>query len=106
MRDEHVLRLDVSVDDTARVGVGDRGGEGEADLEDLLVGELVRADQRRERVAVDELGDEVEVLARRARLVQRDDRGMGQAGGGERLTLCPLAAPGGAQCTRLTATSR
>ena len=57
VRHEHVLRLDVAVDDPARVGMRERGGERSADLQDLLVRERLLGDQPRERVAVDELGD-------------------------------------------------
>ena len=43
------------MDDSTRVRVRERAGEREADLERLLVAELVLGDQARERGALDEL---------------------------------------------------
>ena len=97
VRDEHVLRLDVAMDHAARVSVLERAGEREADLQHLLVLELVRRDQPRERVAVDELGDQVERVIVGARLVQRDDRRVREPRRGERLAGRALAVAGRAE---------
>ena len=84
-RNQHVLRLDVAVDHPARVGVHERVGERDPDFEHLLVAERLGCDQLREGVAVHQLGDQVEGVVLGAGLVQGDDRGMREAGGGERL---------------------
>ena len=88
---EHVLGLDVAVDHAARVRVGESVRERDADLEHLLVVEPARGDQLRERLAVDELGDQVERLADGTRLVQGDDRRVRQPRAGERLAARALA---------------
>ncbi len=85
MRHEHVLRLDVAVDHAARVRVLECARQRKADLEHLLVGERLLRDQLRERVALDQLGDQVEGAVVCARLVQRDDRRVREARRRERL---------------------
>ena len=58
---------------------------------DLLVAQRIGGDQLGEGVAVDQLGDQVEGVLLGACLVQGDDRGMRQTGGGERLAGGALA---------------
>ena len=72
--DDHVLRLDVAVDDAALVGVGERVGERQPDPQDVAVRQLVRRLELGERAALDQLGDEVAVAVRLAGVEQRDDR--------------------------------
>ena len=96
-RDEHVLGLDVAVYDAAAVGVGEGAGERDPDLEHLLVGEALLGDQAPERLALDELGDQVHGAVLGARLVQGDDRRMAKARGDERLAHRPLAVPARAE---------
>ena len=88
---EHVLRLDVTVDHAARVCMGERIGKRKTDLEQILISERACCDQRREGLPVDQLGDQVEGVLTRARLVQGNDRRVRQTRGGERLAGCPLA---------------
>ena len=96
-RHEHVVRLDVAMDDAARMCVGERIGECEADLEHVLVGKRAAGDQLGECIAVDQLADQVEGVVDCAGLVQRDDRRVRQARGGQRLARRPLAVPVGTQ---------
>ncbi len=65
--------------------------ERHADLEQLLVAERVLCDQLRERVALDELGYEIEGVVVDVGLMQRHDRRMREACGRERLTRGALA---------------
>ena len=91
VRHEHVLGLDVAVDHPAGVGVGERVGEGDADLQQLLVREGVPRHQLREGLTIDELGDEIEGVVVDVGLVQRHDRRMGQTRRRERLAGSALA---------------
>ncbi len=87
--DDHVLRLDVAVHDAALVRVLERTAECEPDAQDVAVREQPLGAQRVDRAAVDELGDQV---ARRLVLPgveDRDDPGMVEPAGGERLALGP-----------------
>ncbi len=88
---QHVLRLDVTVDHAARVRMCECVAERDPDLEHLLVRERVGVDQLGERGALDEFGDQVEVVLVSARLVQRDDRRVGEARSGLRLARGALA---------------
>ncbi len=97
VRDEDVLGLDVTVDDTPGMRVFQRIDQGQADAENLLVLEFACGDQPRQRLPLHQLGDQVEGLAERAGLVEGDDRGMRQACGGLRLTCGPFAVAVGAQ---------
>jgi hypothetical protein len=95
--DQDVLRLDVTMDHSARVSVRERVGQREPDLDDLLVAQRVLLDQLRERVPLDQLGDQVEGVPVRARLVEGDDRRMRQAGGRVRLSHRTVALLHGGQ---------
>ena len=97
VRDEHVVRLDVAMDHAARMGVRERGAQRPADRQHLLVGQRVVGDQARQRVAVDQLGDQVEGVLHGARLVQRDDRRVRQARARERLARDPLGVLAGSE---------
>ena len=105
---EHVLRLDVAMDDPARVRVREGSDEREADLEDLLV---ARARRRRsgcgERLAVDQLGDQVEGSPR-PRTPRTARRSRGATGERRRAPrgLARSLSPSGPRRMRLTATSR
>ena len=90
--DLDVLRLDVAVDDAARVGVVEGFAEVGADLADLAVGEDVLGGQAGERVALDQLGDEQRVAVLLPHLVQGHDARVVEAGG--RLGLAHDALPG------------
>ena len=90
--DEHVLRLDVAVDDRARVGMVERLAEIGADLADLAVAEVAVAVEPGQGLAVDQLGDEQGVAVLLAHLVEGDDPGMVEARRGLRLAQHPVAA--------------
>ena len=99
----------IAVDHPALVGVQEGVGERNADLHDLLVAERLRGEQRGEGLAVDELGDQVEGVVLDAGLVQRDDRGVAEARGGQRLTVArsrSSPSPPAGRGIALTATSR
>ena len=89
--DLDVLRLDVAVDDAARVGVVERLAEVGADLADLAVGEHVFAGQAGEGRALDQLGDEQRVAVLLPHLVEGHDAGVVEARRRLRLAQHPLA---------------
>ncbi len=91
--------------DAARVRVGQRVAQRHADAEHVAVAQRTVVEEVAERVAADELGDEVDGVLVAARLVERDDRRVRQPRRGERLALGALAAPP-ASGIRLTATGR
>jgi hypothetical protein len=97
VRDEHVLRLDVAVDDAARVRVGERAGECDSDREQLLVAQVAGGDQGGEGAPLDQLGDQVAGVLHDARLIQRDDPRVRQARRRERLPARALAVAVGAE---------
>ena len=72
----HVLRLDVAVDDPARVGMVEGLAEIGADLADLAVGELAGVGEPGQGRALDQLGDEQGVAVLLAHLIEGDDAGM------------------------------
>ena len=88
---EHVLGLDIAMNNAVGMGMGERVGQREADLEQFLVDQRLGGEQLREGVAVDQLGDQVEGVLRGARLVQDDDRRVCQTRAGECLTAGALA---------------
>ena len=98
---QHVLGLDVAMDHPAPVCVPERVGERDPDFEDLFIAQRFSRDQLGEGVALDQLGDQVEGVLLGTGLVQGDDRGMGQAGGGERLARGSLAVFAGGERDRL-----
>ena len=87
LRADDVGRLDVAVDDAARVRVRERGAERRADPQHVAVRQRAVAQQVGERRPLDELGDEVDGVLVAAGLVERDDPGVRQPRGGERLAL-------------------
>src|SRR5262249_55494695 len=87
---EHVLRLDVAMDHATRMRMGESFRESDANPQDLRVAQRARGHQVRERLAVDQLGDQVERVLDGARLIQGHDRRVRQAGGGESLAAHAL----------------
>ena len=70
--EHHVRGLHVSVDDTLGVDVGERGCELPAHIADLIGREWTSADPSRERRPVDQLEDDIEVVALLAGVEHRD----------------------------------
>ncbi len=91
--DLDVLRLDVAVDDAARVGVVERLAEVGADLADLAVRQRVFAGQAGEGRALDQLGDEQRVAVLLPHLVEGHDAGVVEAGRRLRLAHAPASRP-------------
>ena len=87
--DDHVLGLDVAMDDSPLVGVLERVGEREADAHHVAVGQRAGGLQLGERGAADELGHQVVAVGVAARLVERDDARVVEPRRGERLALGP-----------------
>jgi hypothetical protein len=84
---DDVGRLDVAVDDPARVRVLERAAQRHPDPQRVAVRQLPRAQQLGQGPAVHELGDQVDRVAVAAGLVQADDAGVRQPGRGDRLAL-------------------
>ena len=76
----HVLRLDVAVDDAARVGVVERLAEVGADLADLAVGKLAGVGEPGQGRALDQLGDEQGIAVLLPHLIEGDDAGVVEPG--------------------------
>ncbi len=91
LRHLDVLRLDVAVHDAARVGVIESLAEVGADLADLAVAELAGVGEAGQGGALDQLGDEQGVAVLLAHLVEGDDAGVVEPGGGLRLAQHPSA---------------
>jgi hypothetical protein len=87
--DDDVLRLDVAVDHTAGVGVVERLAQIGPDLPDLAVAEASLPGPARQRVAVDQLGDEQRVAVFFADLIEGHDPRVVEAGGGLGLAQHP-----------------
>src|SRR5262249_39935794 len=80
--DYHVGRLEIAMDDSGRVGAGESVGNLNGIVKSVSQGEAIPADQLVERLARDELhGNEVRAV-RRADVVDVDDVGMIEGGGG------------------------
>ena len=78
--------FDVAMDDAADVGDAERAGDIEPDAADLPRGEPAATPQpRREVLAVDELHDQVGLVAVGARVQAGDDVRVAEDGGGQRL---------------------
>jgi hypothetical protein len=88
--DDHVLRLDVAMDDAALVRVLERVGEREADTQHVAVGELAVGGEAIERAARDQLRDEEARAGVLPGVEDGDDPGVVQASGGQRLARRPL----------------
>ena len=73
------------MDDAALVRVQQRVAEGEADAQDVAVGQLLGVRELRERAPLDQLGDQVARAVLLAGVVDRDDPGVLQARGRDRL---------------------
>jgi hypothetical protein len=87
--DEDVARLDVAVHHATRVRVGQRVAQGDADEQDVAVGEGALGDEVGQRRPADQLRDEVDRARVAPRLEERDDARVPQAGGREALALGP-----------------
>ena len=76
---DHVVRLQVSVDHAAPMGMSEGGADVGPELGDLAVRQLARARELRQRRALDQLRDQDRPAVLRAQLVQRDDARVVQA---------------------------
>ncbi len=105
---EDVLRLDVAVHDAALVRVIERVGQGQADPQDVAVGQLVVCLELCEGAPLDQLGDQVAGAVLLPGVVDRDDPRVLQAGGGHRLAPRPQrrGAVGGDHLDRHIAVQR
>ena len=92
--DHDVPRLDVAVDDPAAVRVGQRVAQRDAHADDVAVRQRALLQQRAERAAPHQLGDEVHRAVVAAGLVEGDDPGVLQPRGRLRLALGPRARRG------------
>ena len=106
VRDDHVLRLDVAVHDPALVRVRERAAEREPDPQHVAVRQQALGGEVVDGPAVDQLGDEVARLRVLAGVEDRDDRGMVEAAGGERLALGARRVRARRTGMTLTATAR
>ncbi len=104
--DEDVLRLDVAVDDAARVGVVERLAEVGADLADLAVAERPFAAQPGQGAALDQLGDQQRVAVLLAHLVEGDDARVVESRGRLGLAQAPAGRHSPRDSIALTATVR
>ena len=93
--DDHVLGLDVTVDDPAGVGVGERLAEVEGDLGDVAVVEHPGGAELVERLAGDQLGDQDRAAGVLTELVEGDDRRVVETGGGLCLAQDAVGVGGG-----------
>ncbi len=84
----------IAVDDAALMSVRQRVAEILADLGDVAVRDCTLARDAVQRLSLDELGDQEGVAVALAQLIERDDRGMVQAGGSLRLAEDALRAGG------------
>jgi hypothetical protein len=86
-RDEHVLRLQVAVDDALLVGGGEAGRDLERVADRLVLRKRAAAQAPAQRVALEELGDGVDASVLAAEVVDREDVRMREGRDGERLAL-------------------
>ena len=89
--DDHVLRLDVPVDDPAGVGMGERVGQHDADPQELAVADPPGREQLCKARPADRLGDEVVGVLVGPGLIQRDDRRVAEPRRRDRLAPGPPA---------------
>ena len=85
--DEHVLRLDVPVDDAPFVGGGETVGDGGADLHDLSRRQRAPTDERAKRLAAEELGHRVDDAVLLAEIMDGEDVRVRECGDGAGLAL-------------------
>ncbi len=85
--DDHVLRLDVAVYDAAPMGMLQRIAEREPDPQHVAVRQRALPAEHVQRAAVDQLGDQVARAGVPAGVEDRDDAGMVEPSGGQRLAL-------------------
>ena len=71
------------------VSVAERVAQRDRDRDDVAVGQPAGLQQRRQRLATDQFGDEVGAVVVDRRLVQGDDPGMREPRGSTRLALEP-----------------
>ncbi len=88
---DHVLRLDVAMNDPARVRVLERSAQRDAYLADVAVGQRPRSGELAHGPAVDELRHQVHGLCVGAELVEPDDARVVQLGGHPPLSLRPVS---------------
>ena len=97
LRDHHVLRLEVAVDDARRVRRRQSASGGEEDVQDLPASCAARrAQPLLDRLPVDQLHRDEHAVAERAGVVDGDDVRVREAGDGARLAEQPRATLAGA----------
>jgi hypothetical protein len=95
---EDVLRLDVAVDDVVRVGIGQRVGDFPGQPDRLLDRErLIPRHPLPQRLALDQRHDVEQEPFGVARVMQGENVGMVELGGGADLTQEAITAQGGGQ---------
>ena len=90
-REKDVRRLEVAVHHAAPVERLECAEDAEGDLEGILERDLLAGDAVRERLAGEQLHDEIELAVGFGELVDVADVGMTDAGGGAGLANQPLA---------------
>ena len=89
--EQHVLRLEIAMDDAARVGGVERLRDLEADVDQARGGQRAGGEDRAQRRAADELAGDEEIAVDVLERIDGRDRGMRERGRGARFALEALA---------------